>query len=386
MSSTSSVRWEPEDGRALSTVAWGVKHWWWVIVIFAVAGSAIVPWYQYRQPKQYDATALVVAADLTASTTVLPRFATSIFDNGVVAKAIDERFGSAGDLEDIVPKEVSMVAAQDSIVLEVIGHSEDKDEAVRIADVAAATFVDELNQPGSGVGVFKLQSPASAPVEATERFKAAPYSLVVGTIGGSILGFGLVLLLLVVRRPVVAGSRRLVGLPIAGVIRVPRRSGTASPEGSVLFEGATAVGRSVLVRDPGLIYVLAPHGQFPLASKVAASLRAVLDQPRSLEAPLRRGGAPGARTRPIVEIESPDDRRLLEMSTSTLVMLVVSEGTTLASVRRIADPFAAENTVAVIVRRTLRPGAEVEATAVTTTVLPDVAEVSAEEPRVGSRD
>lgn len=360
MNSTSSDQMEPDDGTALSTMAWGLKHFWWVIVLGAVLGASVVPWYQYQQPKQFDATALVVAAKLTITTTVLPRYATSVFDNGVVAKAVDKEFGSKGDLEDIVPKEVSMVAAQDSIVMEVIGHSEDPDEAVKIADLAAVTFVDELNTPGEGVGIFAMQSAASAPVEAAEPFRAAPYSFIVGTIGGSILGVGIVLLILVLRRPVVAGPRRLVGIPVVGLVFIPRRR-LRRPGASGRLEGATTLARNVLGRAPEIIYVLGSKRPEARTEMVTWALRDALGRAPTKGALIRRvdGGAP--LTRPVIHIDSPDDSRLLEMSASTLVLVVAPEGSSLASLRRVTDPFDAGHAAVVIVRKTFRaPPSEVD--------------------------
>ena len=293
MNSSSSDHMEPDDGTALSTLWWGLKHYWWLVVLGAVLGALVVPWYQYQQPKQFDATALVVAAELRTTTTVLPRYATSVFDNGQVADAVAGKFGTAGDPEDVVPKEVSMVAAQDSIVMEVIGHSENPDDAVKIADLAAVTFIDELNTPGDGVGRFELQSPASAPIEATEVFRAAPYSIIVGTFGGTILGVGMVLLILVLTRPVVAGPRRLVGLPVAGLVYVPRRKRGKSGDSSRL-EGATTLARNVLGRAPEMIYVLGAKRQAARTELVTWALRDALGRAPTKGALIRRvdGGAP----------------------------------------------------------------------------------------------
>jgi capsular polysaccharide biosynthesis protein len=357
MNSRSSDPMEPDDGTALSTVAWGLKHFAWVIVLGAVLGAVVVPWYQYQQPKQYDATALVVAADLRASITVLPRYSTSVFDNGVVAREVAGKFGAAGDPEDVVPKEVSMVAAQDSIVMEVIGHSENKEDAVKIADLAAVTFVEELNSPGAGVGVFEVQSQASAPVEATEAFRAAPYSVIVGTIGGSILGVGIVLLLIVLRRPVVAGSRRVVGLPVAGLVMLPRRRPRKS-ETSTRLEGSTTIARNVLGRAPDVVYVLGARGQSAATQMVTWSLRDALGRAPTKGALIRRVDGDAPLARPVIHIESPEDSRLLELPVSTLVLLVVQEGTSLSSLRRIADPFDPGQAAVVVVRRTFRNPSE----------------------------
>jgi hypothetical protein len=44
--------------------------------------------------------------------------------------------------------------------LQVVGHADDQATAVRIADMAAAAYVTELNAAGAGVGEFALQQPA----------------------------------------------------------------------------------------------------------------------------------------------------------------------------------------------------------------------------------
>lgn len=353
MNSTSSDHVEPDDGTSLSTMAWGLKHFWWIVVLGAVLGALVIPWYQYQQPKQYDATALVVAAELRTTTTVLPRYATSVFNNGKVATAVDRRFGPTGDPEDIVPRNVSMVAAQDSIVMEVIGHSDSPEEAVQIADVAAVAFVDELNSPGAGVGVFELQSEASAPVEATEVFRAAPYSIVVGTIGGTILGLGIVLLILVLRRPVVAGPRRLVGLPVAGLVYVPRRRRGNSAD-AVRLEGATTLARNVLGRSPATVFVLGVQRRADKTELVTLALRDALGRAPTHNALTRQVDGGGPQARPVISIDSPDDPRLLEMSASTLILIVAPEGSSLASLRRMTDSFDSAHAAVVIVRKTWR--------------------------------
>ncbi|MEO8106701.1 MAG: hypothetical protein ABI720_05225, partial [Actinomycetes bacterium] len=344
---------EPDDGTALSTIAWGLKHFWWVVLLGVLGGALVVPWYQYQQPREYDATALVVAAKLQISTTVLPRYATSVFDNGAVAKAVVADFGPRGDLEDVVPREVSMVAAQDSIVMEVIGHSATPREAVEIADVAAATFVDELNSPGEGVGIFEVQSNAAAPVEATEPFKAAPYSLIIGTIGGSILGVGVVLLILVLRRPVVAGPRRVVGLPVAGLVRLPRRR-PGKAQNSNRLEGATTVSRNILRRFPEVVYVLGAKRGASKTQMVTWAIRDGLGRAPTRGALIRRVDGESPVTIPVIHLESSEDPRLLEMDTSTLVLIVAQEGMSLAALRRFTDPFDEAHAALVLVRRTLR--------------------------------
>ncbi len=353
MNNTSSDHMEPDDGTALSTVVWGLKRYAWVVVLGAILGALVVPWYQYQQPKEYHASALVVAAELRITTTVLPRYATSVFDNGKVADAVSGKFGAAGDPEDIVPKEASLVAAQDSIVLEVIGHSDNPLDAVKIADLAAATFVDELNSPGAGVGVFELQSEASAPVEATDVFKAAPYSIIVGTIGGFILGVGSVLLFLVLNRPVVGGPRRLVGLPVAGLVYIPRRRLGKSRDSGRL-EGTTTLARNVLARSPDTIYVLGHKRRAAKTEMVTWALRDALGRAPTKGALIRRVDGGGPLARPVIQIDSPEDPRLLEMSASTLMLIVAPEGLSLSSLRRITDPFDPAHAAVVIVRRTFR--------------------------------
>ncbi len=357
MNSTSSYDVEPDGGTPLSTMAWGLKHFWWLVALGVLGGALVVPWYKYQQPSQFDATSLVVASKLQISTTVLPRYATSVFDNGKVADAVVEDFGARGDLEDVVPREVSMVAAQDSIVMQVIGHSSDPDEAVSIADVAAATFVEELNSPGDGVGTFEVQSRASAPVEATEPFKAAPYSLVVGTIGGFILGVGIVLLILVVRRPVVARSRQLAGLPVAGLLLLPRRR-LGRRRGTNRLVGATTVARNVLKRSPDVIYVLGPVRQASSTQMVTWALRDAIGRAPTKGALIRRIDGSGPLAMPIIQIDSPDDSRLLEMSADTVILVVAHEGMSHTDLCSLTDPFEESQATVVVVRRTFRAGPE----------------------------
>jgi capsular polysaccharide biosynthesis protein len=113
-----------------------------------------------------DREALVIAQRLDMSLTALPRYGETLFDNGLVAQAVSQKFREGVAFEDIVPNHVSLAVEPDSIVLRVVGHDPDPKTAADIANTAAATFLTELNAPGVGVGSFVMLSPAEPDVPA----------------------------------------------------------------------------------------------------------------------------------------------------------------------------------------------------------------------------
>jgi hypothetical protein len=180
--------------------------------------------YQASKPERYTANALVVAIDLQTDLKALPRFGASVFDQGAVARVVDERFGDDNDPEDVVPRVVSLVTEQDSISMKVQGHASTAEEAADRADVAAAEFVAQLNRAGTGVGTFAQQGDAPVPVEPDDVLRAGPHAVALGVAGGLVLGLGLVTLLLVARRPVLEGVERAGGLPVVGTVTIPPTS------------------------------------------------------------------------------------------------------------------------------------------------------------------
>lgn len=332
----------------MATLWWGVKRYSIVLLVCFLAGALLVPWYRYRAPAEYTSSALVVASNVE-SLLALPRYGTAVFDNGAVATAVSNAFGDAGDREDIVPKEASLVAAQDSIILEVQGHASTAKQATDTANVAAEAFVAELNKAGPGVGVFKLQHEAIDPVEAEEPFRAAPYSLLLGAFGGMVLGFGVICALLVWRRPVLHGSSSVAGLPILGTVLLPRgaRAGTDKITETV---GVSAVARRVLARsaDPVLLHSNDRHveDRHLLAEALAKGLEWGLSA-------IRAGNDKPANPSPLVTvIDGIDPVDHFGVHEPAMVLAVVRVGTPYARVRSLVADLDDSVAAVVLTRRT----------------------------------
>lgn len=165
-----------------------------VLLVGAVLLSAVA---LTRDPETADAKAMVVARQLDMSLSALPRYAETVFGNGVVEQAVREQLGEVGAdgaYKDLIPDAVSLTVPDDGILLEVVGHSEDAQTAIDLANGAADAFVAELNTPGAGVGAFSVQAYAET--------ASTPESGVAGLLLSLVLAAGLAVAgLLLLRQP-----------------------------------------------------------------------------------------------------------------------------------------------------------------------------------------
>lgn len=208
---------------AVSTLAWGVRHFALVFAGCVLAVAALFTFLVTRGPPTYEASALVVAQQLGLDLAALHGHAETTFGDGEVARAITAQFGNVGDSDSIVPDRVSLSAEQDSIALRVSGHDSSAQGAADLANAAATAFVDRLNLSGEGVGSFELQSRARPPARSVQELPAAVV-VALGLAAGAIMGLAAVSLLLIVRRPVLdaADAAETTGIPVMGTISLPR--------------------------------------------------------------------------------------------------------------------------------------------------------------------
>lgn len=237
-------------------LVWYLRAFAWLPVLCAV-GLAAGALLLLARPVGYDARALVITLELEADRDTLPRYAASVFNAGAVAQQVADELG-IDDPSALVPTRLDVITPEDSIVITVIGRDPDPNTAARLADAGAAAYVAELNRGGPSVGRFSVQSPAAVPTEPTQEFPA-PLAAVSGGAGGAALGLGLVVLITVLRRPVVAAEdvRAAVGAELIGEVTVPRQPGRfAHPRdvpGVVAVArriGDLAVGRFLFVSAP----------------------------------------------------------------------------------------------------------------------------------------
>jgi capsular polysaccharide biosynthesis protein len=245
---------------AVGMLSWGLRRYALVFLACLLGGAVLAPYVASQRVTPSDAVALVIAQRLDMDLAALPRYGEAVFDNGEVARAVVAQFGDAGDYADVVPERVSLVAEQDSVVFQVIGHDVDQETAAAIADVAANAFVQALNAAGAGVGVFALQSPAE-PAGEPQTGPSRLIAVIVGLVAGLVLGLAAVSVLLVVRRPVIdpTDAEEATDLPALGIVTVPRtrRGAQARPD---QFAGIVPVCRRLLgLSTPTLVLVSRPH-------------------------------------------------------------------------------------------------------------------------------
>lgn len=170
---------------------------------------------------KYEASAVVVATDLKLRPEGLPRFAEAVFSGGEVARAASATLPYGGT--DLIPKRVVLEPFENTVVLEVVATDADAELAMEMANEVAEAFVAELNQAGPTLGIFAIQSNAQVP-EIPVASTSAVVALAVGVIAGGVLGVGLVMLMLLLRRPVFTASdiAAVTDAPVLATLRLPR--------------------------------------------------------------------------------------------------------------------------------------------------------------------
>ena len=341
---------------ALATFGWGLRRYAWVFLGVFLTVGILLPLRQVNQPTLYTSESLVVAATVGTDLKVLPRYGAAVFDNGQVAAAVAKRFGDGGDLEDVVPRRVSLVTEQDSLVFHVQGHARDPQTSADIANAAALVFVDELNAAGEGVGTFIVQSTAVPPVERDEPLSAAPTSLTVGLFAGAVAGLGAVLLLLVIRRPVVdaAAAVRATDLPMFGMVTLPR--GEPGEQVDLAdVHGLAPLCRSLLDAAPEAVLLFGPDS----AAVRRRQLGSALEQAFSHVARVTPGSADGDRGTADEARDAGTGIRLIDASSSidlvapgvrSFVLLVAPVGSSMSLLRGFAGELRGVPAAVVLVR------------------------------------
>jgi capsular polysaccharide biosynthesis protein len=243
-----------------SNVLWCLRHYWWIVLACVLAGAA-APLLVAPSAPTYQADALIVARQLTVNTRVLPTLAESVFADGAVAAAVAQDPAVGGDTRGLLPDRLSVVAGQDSIALVVQARDTDPVTAARLADIAAAAFVAELSNGGSGIGDFTVQGPAVPPTTPLATF-SDPLRAAIGALAGLLAGLGLVALVGEVRRPVVSSEdvEGAVDVPLLGILE-PRRVAPGGYLGPRGVRGIATVTRWLAT---------APHGRLALISPPSA--------------------------------------------------------------------------------------------------------------------
>lgn len=235
---------------------WCLQHYAWVVVV-GILALAAAPLMLAPSAPTYQADALVVARDFTVAPEALPDLAETVFANGAVEAVVTADPGVQDDA-DLVPDRLSVLAAEDSIALVVQARDADAAIAVRMANLAADAFADELNQAGAGVGEFVVQAQAILPTDPLPELRPA-LRAVLGGLAGLALGLGVVALLASIRKPVITFQdvEAAAGVPLLGTVQLRRRSATAHT-GPWGVRGIAGVTRWLAAVPPGRVRLVGP--------------------------------------------------------------------------------------------------------------------------------
>lgn len=255
--------------------AWALRTYGWMVLACALALAAAPLLLEQEEPS-YQADALVVARQLGVPPEALPRLGQAVFDGDALEARVAADPTVGGDPTELVPERLSLVAAEDSIVLVVQGRDPDPVAAANLATLGASILADELNRGGAGVGVFALQAPASVP---TEPLDAPDHRLlmVVGALAGVVLGLGLVALVATLRRPVITAAdvRETVGVPLLGTVRLVRAR-RHTYHGPVGVRGIATVTRWLGTVPPGRLLFISPSSTTSVRRRVLVMVAVAL--------------------------------------------------------------------------------------------------------------
>jgi hypothetical protein len=247
-----SAKRQPQGSKLL----WSLRSYAWVVVacVLALAAAPLI----VAPTPTYEADALVFARQLNIPQQILPRLAEAVFANGAVSAAVSENPDTADKGSGLIPERLSVVAAEDSIVVVVQARDSEPAAAANLANVAAAAFVEELNRSGAGVGEFALENEAIVPTEPLSQPPPQTRSAV-GALAGLILGLGLVGLIAVARRPVVTARDvgEVAGVPLLGTVQLPLVSAGDYP-GPLGVSGIATVTRWLATVPAGRLLVVSP--------------------------------------------------------------------------------------------------------------------------------
>jgi hypothetical protein len=361
----------PSNDRPVSTgrVVWCLRVFGWIPVILALilaAGGLLV----FSQSSGYEAQALLVVRKGDTNARTLPPYATAVFYNGAVARAVaaDPSFAAAPG--DLVPTRLDVVVPKDSITLLVIGRDDDPAVAARLADAGATAFVEELNRGGPGIGTFSVENRAAVPGAPVGGFPAA-LAAAIGALVGAVLGLGVVVLIAVIRRPVVAAEdvESVLGTRLIGNVVLPRpqRGRFRHPREA---SGITAVARRVGAAPTGPVLVISDPRDTFLREQVVVMLDVVLsglrpialhgpapvlEAAQALRGPQLRWG-PG--TRPLLDlVDGGDAVDLLERTRNgAAVVLIAVKGAPASRVRAAAANHLRPELLGVVLVESRRTG------------------------------
>jgi hypothetical protein len=354
-STVGRVNGDPMEGGTdvFATLVWGLRRYVLMIIAMVVALGVLVPVALAQRTAQYQATAQVgPSAKLELpNMDPLPRIAESVFTNGAVEETIRKMLGQPKG--NIIPSKVQLIAAQDNIVLEVVAHASNPQQAMDIANQAAATFVLELNRYQNSVASFSLTHKAIL-AKKVPRLAGGYASVALGLLAGLLGGIGLVGLLLVIRRPVVdvSAAQLVTGSPVIGRISLPRHG----PVQVTQDRAIGLLGRR-LVHAAATIHVAAPSQS--QADQFAGLLTEVFGRmPVIARPPKKNGGQPNSSASPLPKVLAPRglDEWFCARDERSYTVLLAPEGISARKLRLFAEGHDTGAPTGVVMVSTSRGG------------------------------
>ncbi len=363
------------EGGVAAQIAIALARTFWSLLAVVVAFSLLVGTAVVAQAPapEYEASALVVANQLAIRPEGLPRFAEAVFQSGAVA----ERATSGPDAlpfraSRLIPEQARLEPFENTVIMAVVGKSEDPQLAAAIANRVATEFLGELAKSGPGVGVFSVQDTARPPDTPLAR-PSGLEGAAVGFVAGVALAGGLLALWLVTRRPILtaADAARATESRVISVLVLERARRGSRPWGEPA-PGAAALARQLFPDLAGMAAVLAPAGAASERTRVAVMVARVLshsavvhlvtsteearlatahhDDDQVVVAAEVPGGRVWAVAPVLIDGPSEYDLPLLTPPNGRLV-LVVAEGVAKAEVERLAAQFLPGDLLGVVFTR-----------------------------------
>lgn len=317
-----------------ATLMWGLRRYAVVVLATVVALGVLVPLMLSRRAEVYQATAQVGPSSKLQlpNTNPLPRVAESVFNNGAVEVAVRTLLKQPSG--NIIPSKVQLIAAQDNLVLEVVAHARTPEQAMAIANAAAATFLTELNDYSKSVAPFVITHQANL-AKKVPKVAGGYASVALGLIAGLLAGIALVGLILVIRRPVVepSSAQDVTGSPVIGHVGLARH-GPQSPADS---RATGLLCRRLLATSPSTIQVAAPS--HPQAEKLADLMKNVFGQIRETRKPQpkRPGGQGGSPAVPRVSAPQDAEAWICAPDHGSYTLLLAPVGISARKLRRFAE-------------------------------------------------
>ncbi|MBW3665416.1 MAG: hypothetical protein KY469_20165 [Actinobacteria bacterium] len=238
---------------------WGARRYAWLVVLAVIGPVALAVALSPRlvQDETYTARALVIASDLTIQAEQLARLAEAIFNGGEVAENAVQRSGLPFDPRTLIPHHAQLEPLEDNVLLQVVGRAGDPELASRTANGVAEALIDELNEPGPGVGTFEIQAAARPPAEPDPRPSPA-LVFAIAIVGGALLGAGTVGLIVAIRRPVLNAREASdsAGVGAIGALALPTRGAQLDP---LRVHGLSALLKRVYPAGTGTQAFIAPR-------------------------------------------------------------------------------------------------------------------------------